>query len=222
MAQISSVIQAAAMAVLAGQAVTDQNVSVTREDFYHRQTITTTANKLTFFNASEAEHTTNWPSPSGLPDDHLFIANGLRCDVDHQYDAAGAAQSAGVPYAATAAPLSIFMDYLALVKHGLVKLLVGTQRVCEFYGIYKAPAGGGVELDSNHNNTTANTLSSVVNMRNGTPHDTNGYQIPPTIIGPGRQVRLTNAWNFSRTLTSNSALTIKWELFGTLIRPANA
>lgn len=228
---VSQIVLQAAAAVLAGSSVLPdgrplamaEELIISREDFYHRQDCGTTATKLTYFNQSESEYVTNWPAANGLPDDEVFILNGLRAHVGWGYDTAGNAESAAGANQADQDPMTILSDIKTVLESGLVTLKVGNQTVCQFFGIYKAPAGGGVEADFSTANTTASTiLAMLASVRNGTPHDTNGYAIPPYLVTPGRPVRLTVAWNQTHDILANSDLVLKWELFGTRIRPANS
>ena len=188
--------------------------------YYENQDFDNTNAELTFFNKNKKRGTTNWPNSAGLPNDELFLLRGLALSIRRGRTVDGSAQAASLPWQADGDPGTVINELVQMYEHGEMQLAVAQRNVFEISGLYYFPSGGGLSIAGAINDTTADTVSGLANVNNGSVDAYNWFQFKvPHVIEPGDNVELTVRWPFNLDFTGE--MVMHWAMRGERIVAAN-
>lgn len=135
----------------------------------------------------------------------------LSVDIKPQYQPDGTAETDGEPYQVDADPPTVAADIAALLRFGQLRVRVNKFEKT-YTGLHNFPPGGGPVVEGNIGNTTATTLTGLVNVNNGQQNTANKFPFtPPWEIFPDDPVEVAIRWPFSRTLKDTYTLSVVLE-----------
>jgi len=190
---------------------------------------------FTFFNVAESKGIIDLPgNGAGLPKNYAFIYTGCAfeletgVDINAANDADGAQianeESTASATATQTAPTSGEVPAVTaeqirkILRNGDVNLFVNGNVIDHFYGLHRAPAAGGPQIQvSMGGTTTAEKALIGAVCNNGDPSFQNRRTVRPQLITHNSPIKLQVDYTTLLALTSAGVLTAK--LWGTLVKP---
>lgn len=192
-------------------------LNVKNHTFEHQLAYPTAGSAATFefFTVVPSRGVSNWPGPGGLPNDQIFIMQGLGFDLITTRTVARV-RNAASPYAVGAATAaSVAGNKAAILDDGIVNLKAGDMDVVkDVFGLKQFPASSGYT-----GNTNTLAADSFGQLNNGSPDPSvRGYWFDnPVMIYPGKVVRAT--LEFPTAISLGVDGVISCQMYGMWVRP---
>lgn len=206
-----------------GQAPDPDAVSAVDYTYSHKRNVPTGAGavdlSLDFFNENDSEGLTNWPGTNGLPNDHVFVMDGVGIEFINGFDRDGTAISGGGSFDAASGVTTLAQANAidAYLKHGRFTLQMGKREILDINGLHKLPSGGGSVFSALANPAVTEDGAFAL-LSNGVPSVINRPLLSPRqYVTPGDSIRGKLRAKFS-SLT-HVALVCRVDLFGVLVSP---
>jgi len=183
---------------------------------------------FTFFNVGESKGVLDMPgNGAGLPKGFAFLYTGCGFHLETGVDINAAADADGAQLQLTGTeawpgttefPVKTAEQIRRILQNGDVNISANGYVLDRFYGLHRAPAGAGPNVQVAIGGTTAAAQEvSAAIICNGDPSYANRRVVRPQLIMHNVPIKATVDFTTALALTSAGVLTMK--LWGTLIRP---